>query len=93
MATPPSPDIPALTGARKAAQDAVHEHDLTRLRNILLASSGIPAAFPPRQIDGSIYVDGAVTSNIIYGGNVKRGMGFGPTWKRRYPDEPVPTIR
>ena len=77
----------------KAAQAAVQEHDLTRLRNILLASSGIPAAFPPRQIDGSIYVDGAVTSNIIYGGNVKRGMSFGAIWKRMYPDEPVPTIR
>ena len=76
-----------------AAEDAVQRHDLTRLRNILLASSGIPGAFPPREIDGSIYVDGAVTSNIIYGGNVKRGMGFGSIWKRMYPNEPVPAVR
>lgn len=76
-----------------AARDAVEKHDLTRLRNILLASSGVPAAFPPREIDGSIYVDGAVTSNIIYGGNVRRGMSFGAIWKRMYPDEPVPTAR
>ena len=76
-----------------AAEDAVQRHDLTRLRNILLASSGIPGAFPPREIDGSIYVDGAVTSNIIYGGNVKRGMGFGSIWKRMYPNEPIPTVR
>jgi hypothetical protein len=76
-----------------AARDAVEKHDLKRLRNILLASSGVPAAFPPREIDGSIYVDGAVTSNIIYGGNVKRGMSFGAIWKRMYPDAPVPTVR
>ena len=76
-----------------AARDAVEKHDVTRLRNILLASSGIPGAFPPRQIDGSMYVDGAVTSNIIYGGNAKRGMSFGAVWKRLYPGEPVPTVR
>ena len=76
-----------------AARDAVERHDLTRLRNILLASSGVPAAFPPREIDGSIYVDGAVTSNIIYGGNMKRGMSFGAIWKRMYPGEAPPTVR
>ena len=76
-----------------AAKDAVEKHDLTRLRNILLASSGVPAAFPPREIDGSIYVDGAVTSNIIYGGNMKRGMSFGAIWKRMYPGETPPTVR
>ena len=77
----------------KEAQAAVAAHDPTKLRNILLASSGIPGAFPPREIDGSIYVDGAVTSNIIYGGNARRGASFGAVWKRMYPDEPVPTIR
>jgi predicted acylesterase/phospholipase RssA len=77
----------------KEAQAAVATHDPTKLRNILLASSGIPGAFPPREIDGSIYVDGAVTSNIIYGGNARRGASFGAVWKRMYPDEPVPTIR
>ena len=77
----------------RAAQAAVETHDMQRLRNILLASSGIPGAFPPREIDGSLYVDGAVTSNIIYGGAVRRQDSFGATWKRRYPGEPVPTLR
>jgi predicted acylesterase/phospholipase RssA len=77
----------------REAQAAAAAHDPTKLRNILLASSGIPGAFPPREIDGSIYVDGAVTSNIIYGGNARRGASFGAVWKRMYPDEPVPTIR
>lgn len=75
------------------AQAAVAAHDPAKLRNILLASSGIPGAFPPREIDGSIYVDGAVTSNIIYGGNARRGASFGAVWKRTHPDEPAPTIR
>ncbi|MFM9180960.1 MAG: patatin-like phospholipase family protein [Phycisphaerales bacterium] len=77
----------------KEAQAAVAAHDPRKLRNILLASSGIPGAFPPREIDGSIYVDGAVTSNIIYGGNARRGASFGAVWKRMYPGEPVPTVR
>jgi hypothetical protein len=77
----------------REAQAAAAAHDPTKLRNILLASSGIPGAFPPREIDGSIYVDGAVTSNIIYGGNARRGKTFGAVWKRLHPDEPVPTIR
>jgi len=77
----------------KEAQAAVAAHDPKKLRNILLASSGIPGAFPPREIDGSIYVDGAVTSNIIYGGNARRGNSFGAVWKRMYPGEPVPTVR
>lgn len=76
-----------------AAERAVKDGDLTRLRNILLASSGIPGAFPPREIDGSIYCDGAVTSNIIYGGVAKRDQTFGAIWKRTYPNEPIPTIR
>ncbi|MFM8874343.1 MAG: patatin-like phospholipase family protein [Phycisphaerales bacterium] len=77
----------------KEAQAAVAAHDPRKLRNILLASSGIPGAFPPREIDGSIYVDGAVTSNIIYGGNARRAASFGAVWKRMYPGEPVPTVR
>lgn len=29
------------------------------------------AAFPPRLIDGSLYVDGAITGNIVYGGRLR----------------------
>ena len=76
-----------------AAQRAVKDGNLQRLQNILLASSGIPGAFPPRDVDGSLYVDGGVTSNIIYGGAMKREDGFGATWKRLYPNEAPPTLR
>ena len=37
---------------------------------ILLASSAV-RAFPPREIDGSLFVDGAVTGNILYGGDIQ----------------------
>jgi hypothetical protein len=76
-----------------AAKQATEDGNIRRLQNILLASSGIPGAFPPREIDGSLYVDGAVTSNIIYGGAIKRDQTFGATWKRMYPGESVPKIR
>jgi hypothetical protein len=33
----------------------------------MLASAGIPGVFPPREIDGTLYADGGVTSNILYG--------------------------
>ncbi len=66
---------------------------LRRPRDILLASSGIPGAFPPRMVDGQLFVDGGTTSNIIYGGALGREQTFGATWKRLYPGEPIPTMR
>ena len=76
-----------------AARDAVEKHDVTRLRNILLASSGIPGAFPPREVDRFLLVDGAVTSNIIYGGAMKREDSFAATYRRTYPGETPPKVR
>ena len=76
-----------------AAQRAVKDGDIRRLQNILLASSGIPGAFPPRQVDSWLLVDGAVTSNIIYGGAMRREDSFGASWKRLYPQQPMPKLR
>jgi hypothetical protein len=39
----------------------------TRLENILLASSAIPAAFPPIEIDGRLYVDGGASEQLFLG--------------------------
>jgi predicted acylesterase/phospholipase RssA len=75
--------------ARRATETA----DYTRLHNILLASAGIPGAFPYREIDGEMYVDGGVTSNIMYGGRVKQEDTFSAVWNRLYPDIPVPKVR
>ncbi|MEY2715678.1 MAG: hypothetical protein RIT24_2021, partial [Planctomycetota bacterium] len=50
-----------------AAKRAVADGSLDRFHSILLASAGIPGVFPPREIDGTLYADGGVTSNILYG--------------------------
>ncbi|RPI52190.1 MAG: hypothetical protein EHM55_17090, partial [Acidobacteria bacterium] len=43
------------------AQRAADSGQLDRVHNIMLASAGIPGAFPFRMIDDDLYVDGGVT--------------------------------
>ena len=64
-----------------------------RFHNILLASAGIPGAFPSREIDGILYVDGGVSSNILYGAWGTREESFAYQFAKRYPDQPKPRIR
>jgi hypothetical protein len=59
----------------------------------LLASAGIPAAFPFRIIDGVMYVDGGVTGNIIYGGRTQEESSFPALWQKTYPNLAIPKIR
>jgi Patatin-like phospholipase len=75
------------------AQRAAESGNCDRVHQILLASSGIPGAFPFREIDGSIYVDGGVTANLLYGG-ARRAEETGlARWTALYPHLPVPTVR
>jgi predicted acylesterase/phospholipase RssA len=67
--------------------------DVDRLHRILLASSGIPGAFPFREIDNELYVDGGVTGNILYGGRLREEDTAAAVWARLYPDTPMPTTR
>jgi hypothetical protein len=75
------------------AQRAVDSGDVDRVHRILLASSGIPGAFPFREIDGALYVDGGVTGNILYGGAGREERSLPAVWAATYPELPVPTIR
>lgn len=75
------------------AQRAIDTGNADRVHTILLASSGIPAAFPYREIDGEMYVDGGVTGNIIYGGRLAEGDTLPGIWQREHPDLPLPTFR
>jgi Patatin-like phospholipase len=75
------------------AERALRTGETERVYRILLASSAIPGAFPPREIDDSLYVDGAMTGNILYGGRLSSEQGFAAAWKRLYPGTPVPPIR
>lgn len=42
--------------------------DLELYRNVLLASSAFPIVFPPVEIDGHLFVDGAARSNLVIPG-------------------------
>lgn len=75
------------------AQRAVDSGELERIHNIMLASAGIPGAFPFRIIDQELYVDGGVTGNILYGGRAEAEDALPAVWQRTYPDVPIPKIR
>jgi hypothetical protein len=75
------------------ARRATDTGNLDRIRNVMLASAGIPGAFPYRELDDQMFVDGGVTSNIIYGGRVSDEDSLPAVWQRTYPDTPIPKIR
>jgi hypothetical protein len=75
------------------AEEAVAAGSLERLHSIMLASAGIPGAFPYREIDGMMLVDGGVTGNIIYGGRLGEEDSLPALWQQRYPGAAIPKIR
>jgi hypothetical protein len=75
------------------AQRAADSGALERIHEIMLASAGIPGAFPFRIIDQELYVDGGVTGNILYGGRAEEEDALPALWQRTYPDVPMPKIR
>jgi hypothetical protein len=75
------------------AQRAVASGQVDRVHNIMLASAGIPGAFPFRIIDDELYVDGGVTGNIIYGGRIAEDDSLPALWQHAYPTLPIPPIR
>jgi hypothetical protein len=60
---------------------------------ILLASAGIPAVFPARGIADYLYVDGAITGNILYGGRVRESESLPAQWRAKHPKVPMPRFR
>ena len=76
-----------------AARLACSNGDCERVYRMLLASSGIPGAFPPREIDGVMYADGSITSNILHGGVAKREQTPLYRFRQAMPDEPPMKIR
>lgn len=75
------------------AQRAVNSGDIDRIHNVMLASAGIPGAFPFRIIDDQLYVDGGVTGNIIYGGRIAEEDSLPAQWQKAYPNLPIPKFR
>ena len=75
------------------AQRAINSGEVDRIHNIMLASAGIPGAFPFRIIDDQLYVDGGVTGNIIYGGRIAEDDSLPAQWQKAYPNLPIPKFR
>jgi hypothetical protein len=76
------------------AQRAADTGQVDRMHRLMLASAGIPAAFPFRIIDAELYVDGGVTGNIVYGAGPGGEADTLPAvWQQAYPQLPIPKIR
>jgi len=75
------------------ARKALAMGDEDQVRKILLASAGIPGAFPARDLGVYLYVDGAVTGNILYGGRTREDESLLARWGAAYPRLPVPRVR
>src|SRR5262249_18312508 len=67
--------------------------DPGRVHRILLASAGIPAFFPAREIGTWVYVDGAITGNILFGGRLREEESLPALWRARHPRVPMPRLR
>jgi len=80
-------DIVAQTKAALAANDP------KRVYSVLLASAGIPAIFPARDIGDYLYVDGAITGNILFGGRAREEDSFPGRWHAAHPKTPMPRVR
>jgi hypothetical protein len=76
-----------------AAGSALAKNDDGELHRILLASAGIPGAFPAREIGGYLYVDGAITGNILYGGEARESESLPVRWQAKHPRRPMPRLR
>jgi predicted acylesterase/phospholipase RssA len=75
------------------AKAALAGNDEERVHRILLASAGIPGAFPSRGIGQYLYVDGAITGNILYGGRARESESLPALWRAKYAAEPMPRMR
>lgn len=75
------------------AEKATASGDCTRVRQILLASAAIPVAFPPIEIDGSLYADGGVTANVFARLEPRTPGSFVAAWKEFHPETPLPKVR
>ena len=67
--------------------------DPARVNRILLASAGIPAIFPAQQIGQHLYVDGAITGNILYGARIDQDQGVAAQWRAKHGRAPAPRVR
>jgi hypothetical protein len=78
-----------LVAEAKASLAGDEEH----FRKVLLASAGIPAVFPARGIGEYIYVDGAITGNILYAAETSEDRSLPARWRAKHPGRAMPKLR
>jgi patatin-like phospholipase/acyl hydrolase len=74
-------------------RDALESDALDRIQSMLLASAAIPAAFPPVEIDGDMYVDGGASEQLYALGDTNRVLNPAAIWRERHPGVPLPKVR
>lgn len=75
------------------AQRAAETRDPTLVTNTMLASSAIPAVFPPVEIEEGLFVDGGVTANVFIRLDTRSPHALLQRWKRERPGIPFPPVR
>jgi len=75
------------------ARGALGSKSVDRIQSMLLASAAIPAAFPPVEIDGDMYVDGGASEQLYALGDTNRDHNPARIWRERHPGIPLPKVR
>jgi predicted acylesterase/phospholipase RssA len=76
----------------RESQEALSSGQLDRIHATLLASSALPGAFVPIEMDGMYYADGGATSNLFIA-NFPGPDGPVARFKARHPEAPLPKVR
>ena len=77
----------------RLAADAVESDDPSRFQKAMLSSASIPAAFPPVEIDGVLYADGAAAVATFFGMDRHAIRQAVDAFMARNPGAPTPRFR
>nr|WP_296750538.1 patatin-like phospholipase family protein [Thioalkalivibrio sp.] len=72
---------------------ALETQDLSEIHRVLLSSASIPAAFPPVDIDGVLYADGAIAQAAFVGLDREEIVEVFREFAVRNPDAAMPKLR
>jgi len=75
------------------AARALETQDLAEMHSIILSSAAIPAAFPPVDIDGVLYADGAIAQAAFVGLDREEIVQVFRAFTERNPGAPMPKLR
>lgn len=77
----------------EVAAAAVASDDVGRFQKAMLSSASIPAAFPPVEIEGMLYADGAAAAATFLGFDGGAFADIVREFRARHPEAPIPRCR